>query len=173
MAGQKESRVKLNRTLLYIARLLHAHGLHNWFVAYDTLLGLVRAGSCIEGDDDVDIIIDSTARKTVADLLVSEGFELDMHKKNFIKTHGNAQFASIDFYCANYNPHTTDFHDTWENVRWTKCKTEHGSFSEIFFGGGVKINLPAHAEVKLEGRYGKNWRIPQPTKGPTPRKTVI
>lgn len=26
---------------------------------------------------------------------------------------------------------------------------------------------------KLINRYGKNWRIPQNSKGPTPRKTIL
>ena len=56
MIGIKNPQEKLNGTLLIIARLLNSNNITNWFAGYGTLLGIIREGSCINNDDDVDII---------------------------------------------------------------------------------------------------------------------
>ena len=35
------------------------------------------------------------------------------------------------------------------------------------------LYLPFNYEKKLINRYGKNWRIPQNSKGPMPHKTIL
>ena len=58
MAGKKQTSKKLNKTLLII--LLNDNNIKNWFVCYETLLGLVSENSCINNDDDIDIIIEKS-----------------------------------------------------------------------------------------------------------------
>ena len=58
MAGKEYAENKLNTILIIIVKLLHSYKATNWFIAYGTLLGIVRNNSCIDKDDDVDIIID-------------------------------------------------------------------------------------------------------------------
>jgi phosphorylcholine metabolism protein LicD len=41
-----------------IVNLLISMKIENWFIGYGTLLGIIRDESCIEGDDDIDIIVD-------------------------------------------------------------------------------------------------------------------
>ena len=38
----KNSKVKLNNTLIHIIKLLHKYNINNWFIAYGTLLGIIR-----------------------------------------------------------------------------------------------------------------------------------
>ena len=58
MAGTKQTSEKLNKTLLFLITLLNDNNIKNWFVCYGTLLGLVRENSCIDNDDDIDVIIE-------------------------------------------------------------------------------------------------------------------
>ena len=63
MAGGPKSEKLLNNTLLFIIKLLNKNNIKNWFVAYGTLLGIVRNNSCIDGDNDIDIIIHEKSQK--------------------------------------------------------------------------------------------------------------
>ena len=65
----KESKEKLNDTLLYIVNLLIKNNLKNWFIGYGTLLGIIRENSCIDKDDDIDIIIDKEYFNKILDIL--------------------------------------------------------------------------------------------------------
>ena len=53
--GNNNSQEKLNNTLIKITNLLNENNIHDWFIGYGTLLGIVREDSCIENDDDIDI----------------------------------------------------------------------------------------------------------------------
>ena len=54
MAGSKSTATNLNKSLYYICSLLLKNLPKNsWFIGYGTLLGMVRSGSCIDGDDDI------------------------------------------------------------------------------------------------------------------------
>ena len=53
MVGKKNDKILLNKTLLFIIKLLNDNNIKNWFIGYGTLLGIIRENSCIDGDDDV------------------------------------------------------------------------------------------------------------------------
>lgn len=76
MVGQKNSAIVLNRTLLHVVDFLHKHKFRNWFIAYGTLLGIVRNKSCIEGDDDIDLVIDGSCFVQLRRVLIQNGFRL-------------------------------------------------------------------------------------------------
>lgn len=78
MAGQPERAEKLNHTLHWIIDILEA--IDNCFVAYGTLLRITMEGSCIDGDDDIDICIDKEHWDDIHDLL---------KKKNMLTSNGN------------------------------------------------------------------------------------
>ena len=75
MAGKKETSVKLNKTLLFLITLLNDNNIKNWFVCYGTLLGLVRENSCIDNDDDIDIIIESSNYDIIKKILIEKNKE--------------------------------------------------------------------------------------------------
>lgn len=81
MAGERNHKVKLNNTLMFIIKLLNTNNVSNWFIGYGTLLGIVRENSCIHGDDDVDIIIDENNYDLVKGLLAEKNivFENQWH----------------------------------------------------------------------------------------------
>ena len=178
MTGIKHTSKHLNNTLTFIVNLLHTHGIHNWFVGYGTLLGIVRNNSCIDGDDDVDIIIDKKYYQQIIDILSKNNIETwnpvqfgPGFKYNIIKTFDSDNLASVDFYLADVNENG-DFHDTWESVIWSKCITDNKRFIYYDWNGTV-LHIPNNYETKLINRYGETWQTPQNSKGPEPRKTII
>ena len=65
MGGNNATKEILNRTLIFFANLLHEQKIDDWFIAYGTLLGIIRENECIAGDDDVDIIINKKYYKVL------------------------------------------------------------------------------------------------------------
>jgi hypothetical protein len=177
MAGIKNSTEKLNKTLLFIAKLLIDNNITNWFIGYGTLLGIIRENNCINGDDDIDIIIDDRYFDDIHALLAKNNITTTKrfginNSRSIIKTVDTNEYASIDFYCAKYNKYTTSFNDVWEKVEWSNCKNNNNSFNTVKWNN-IDLNIPCNHEIKLERRYGKNWRIPQNNKGPNPRLKII
>lgn len=91
MAGKKFKQSNINDTLLLIIQLLNRHDIDNWFVGYGTLLGIIRDGQCIDGDDDVDIVIDARNYDILKQILTDSGVELEYgygirNSQNIVKT---------------------------------------------------------------------------------------
>ena len=61
-----------------INKLLNKKKLTNWFIAYGTLLGIIRDNNTIDGDDDVDIIIDIEYKDQLVDIIqeIFNNFEI-------------------------------------------------------------------------------------------------
>jgi hypothetical protein len=174
MAGIKESQTKLNITLKHIVTLLHRYRIKRWFIAYGTLLGMARNGSCIDGDDDVDIVCDNRDYDRIRALLAENGMETTTEhdigeSRQIIKTVPCETYTSIDFYCAEVDV-AGNFKDTWEDVIWSYCVDPRTRHLPRLRWQGTIIQVPHNTAAKLRGRYGSNWHMPQDTKGPQPRK---
>ena len=184
MAGSKNSKKKLNTTLLFLLNILNSNNIKNWFIGYGTLLGIVREDSCIDGDDDIDIICDIKCYDKIKALMMNNGLKLFYgygigNSKRILKTVPTDSFCSIDFYMAEIDGEG-NFNDKWENVIWCKCFIDN---KQCFIDNSQNLieykwrdtvlYMPNNFEKKLIGRYGKDWKIPRQTKGPKPRKRKI
>ena len=176
MAGKEHSKTLLNKTLMFIIKLLNDNNIKNWFIGYGTLLGIIREDSCIEGDDDVDIVIDKSNYDIIKELMIENNINLEFgynidNNTNILKTKENDHYCSVDFYMA-----TTDekgnYNDTWENVIWSNCYNENNELIQHIWNKNI-LYLPFNYEIKLINRYGTEWRIPQNSKGPMPRKKIL
>ena len=67
---------------------------------------------------------------------------------------------------------TGNFKDNWENVTWSNCYTKDNKLIEYKWKDSV-LYLPNNFKTKLKNRYGDDWKKPQKTKGPMPRKTLL
>lgn len=175
MAGKNNSSSKLNTTLIKIAKILNKLNLKNWFIGYGTLLGIVRNNSCIEGDDDVDILCNKNDYAVIKNALSQEGFKITYGhgintSQNILKTVDTSMYCSVDFYMCEIN-NNGDFHDKWERVIWTGCFNNNELIKRSW--KDTTIYLPHDYEKKLIGRYGDNWKTPQDSKGVTPKKTKL
>ncbi len=173
MGGIKETSEKLNKTLLFIITLLNNNNIKNWFVCYGTLLGLVRENSCIENDDDIDIIVDINYYEIVKKILNENNFYLDhipwqfrpFETDKIIKTIAHDGYASIDIYSGDFKDDSV--FDLWNELNITDCylDNDNKTFIEKEWNGQV-IYYPNNYERILKNRYGNDWTIKKNEKIP-------
>lgn len=179
MGGINTSKIKLNKTLSVIVQMFINNNIQNWFISYGTLLGIVRENSCIDNDDDIDIMCDINCYNKIKELLQNNGFTFwnldDLEPllgdtRNIIKTLETPDLASIDFYMTRID-NDSNYNDIWNRVIWSNCCL-NGKLIEYNWNGQI-LYLPNNYETKLLNRYGKDWKIPQQSKGPHPPKHII
>ena len=175
MSGKKETSEKLNKTLLFLITLLNNNNIKEWFVCYGTLLGLVRENSCIDNDDDIDIIIEKSNYDIVKKILIENNFKLTYNyginnSKYIIKTNSTSDYSSIDIYMGEYNKNIKDL---WNKLTINDCflDTENKTFIEKKWNG-QNIYYPNNYEKILINRYGKDWKIKQDKKVPQTMKEL-
>ena len=153
-AKLKVSKDNLNLTLKKVADILNKNNIKDWFIGYGTLLGITRNNSCIDNDDDVDIVINRKYKKYLEKLFKSK----NINKKNFLQF--KIDSIPVDFYLCDVIH--DDYRDYHENTIWKNCKPIN-----YHKWNGVILNIPNNPEVKLKNRYGEDWMIPKNSKGNT------
>jgi phosphorylcholine metabolism protein LicD len=147
----------LNKTLLYIITLFEKYKISDWFLGYGTLLGIVRNNSCIEGDDDIDIVINHKYINILNEIAKDNNIKIEQIKKSFIRFN-HPDYAPIDLYLATFKDDIAM--DKWENTKW----------NDVFplikkKWRGVTLQLPNQHIKNLKNRYGRSWRTPKKYKG--------
>ena len=159
MGGGRFKSKQLNDMLLLIVNLLNKYEIENWFIGYGTLLGIVRNDSCIDDDDDLDILIDIKQRPKIQALVAENNFSYCMTRSAFCKINVADNCPTIDFYFADVDTEG-NFIDKYEKVTWSKVYPLTLKDWE-----GIKLPIPANPEIKLATRYGADWRTPRNYKG--------
>jgi phosphorylcholine metabolism protein LicD len=178
MAGIKNKKDFLNKTLLFIIKLLNNNNITDWFIGYGTLLGIIRENSCINGDDDIDIICNKKNYSVIKELLNNNNFIFEYEYKindsqNILKTKSNSNYCSVDFYMCDVDKNG-NFNDLWEKVIWSECYIDNKNNKLIEYNWNNNIlYIPNNYEVKLINRYGNDWRIPKISKGIFPKKKIL
>ena len=173
MAGGRRRKEDLNRCLKYFIKLLNDNNINNWFIGYGTLLGIIRGNSCIDGDDDIDIVIDINNRDKLINILKKNNLYIRQDEGNFLKAQNTnvTNPCKVEFYMATVDENG-NFNDTWEKVIWSNCFNEQNELIKYMWNDNL-LYLPFNYEEKLINRYGNDWKIPQNSKGPTPKKLCI
>jgi len=159
MSGIYTDKEKLNRTLEKVCSILNENNINDWFIFFGTLLGIVREDSCIEGDDDLDIMINCDYQK-LRSIFEKEGFIFTSKYRiknpdTILKTEPCDKYGSIDFYMCNVNE-SGDFYTPWHRVKASESKpfiTKEWR--------SIILNLPNGYLQKIISMYGKDWEIPQ------------
>jgi hypothetical protein len=166
VAGAPTDKEKLNRTLEKICGILNDNHINDWFIFFGTLLGIVREGSCVKGDDDIDIMINCDYQK-LHSLLVKEGFTFDdrggriKNPDTILKTKVSQNYGSIDFYMCNVNE-SGDFYTPWHGVISTNSYVNIDTKTFIYKEWlSTVLQLPNNYESKIINMYGSEWRIPK------------
>ena len=189
MAGTKYSADFLNKTLLAIIKLLNDNNIKGWFVCYGTLLGLIRENSCIDGDDDIDIIINKNNYHKLKQLLLKSGFQFDyrygigfpppkrtwnmdiISKNSTLKELPKSKpsmkilktMPSKEY--ASIDMYMADFNDgnvqdLWNNLKITDCFLDNTKQTFIeYLWNGNKLYFPNNYIKILVNRYGNQWNI--------------
>ena len=153
----------LNKTLRLVATLLI--DIPEWFIAYGTLLGITRNNSCVDKDDDVDILCNKTTMETIKEIFIRNGFKINVSSNAFLQF-SHKDYCLIDFYCCNVMDGT--YMDTHENVIWKNCYPLQEKKWK-----GVLLYLPKNKVLKLSKRYGKTWRMPKQSKGTRKHHSIV
>ena len=174
MTGIARSKEQLNEGLTFLCEKLHKHNVNKWFIGYGTLLGIVRDGTCIDGDDDLDIVVDVTeiakVRSLITHLIENNGFKITIDKKEkFMQI--SCKSVQIDFYFADVDS-AGNFFDLHEKVTWSECLIDNKVPTIKWLG--TDINVPNNRIEKLQNRYGEHWRkrIPKHEPGGEGYRTV-
>jgi hypothetical protein len=141
-----------------------------YFLAYGTLLGAVREGNFIKGDEDADIVV--TDEKTLYEslpFLWGKGLFINRIFKGELYTfHVEGRRGHLDMYILKPI-------DKWPYKNWCMSFCGHyvpkRFFEKIgkgkYFIGDISYSYPENPEKLLEWWYGKTWRIPQNKKAKT------
>lgn len=157
MAGKNTGKEKLNRTLEFVANVLNEENINDWFIFFGTLLGIVRENSCIQGDDDLDIMIhcDYQHLRNAFEkrgLIFMQGKHGIKNPDTILKSEPTQEFCSFDFYMCENN--MGDYLSGWQNVIVKDVQIEKKEWNSVL------LNLPNDPIPKLEKMYGGNWRTP-------------
>lgn len=132
---------------------------------YGTLLGCVRDGDFIAGDDDVDVGFISDARDptsvkrdalTIAEDLRAAGYDVGIRVSGgLFKLY--IQDRELDVY-----PIWFASGRTWAYSDIDARREDFEPFREDVFKG-TQVLLPGNPEAVLAGTYGADWRVPRPS----------
>jgi hypothetical protein len=171
MIKKSVSRETNEENLRYFTNLLSSC---EHFVFFGTLLGLVRDNRIINGDDDVDIYVNSAERDIVIDIFKKNKikFNLDDPPNNTphilqIKRLVNGEVGLIDFYFYNAGKDPNNIWEIWNFSGHYKNPNSAIKISrnlifpiEPIFFQGAQIFLPAKAKDICVFLYGKSWDKP-------------
>ncbi len=153
-AGNKFSNTLLNETLIKIVNILNKENIDEWFIGYGTLLGIIRNNSCIDDDDDIDIMININNTSKLDNIIDKYNLKILIKKHNFMKLSIDDNLPTIDFYLCDIN-NDGDFNDTWESCIWSNCTPIIKKDWK-----NIQLNMPNNPEIKLKNQYGDNWMTP-------------
>ena len=156
MSGKGTDSEKLNFTLEKVCSILNENNINDWFIFFGTLLGIVRENICIDGDDDLDIMINCDYQK-LRSTFEQEGFtftsDFSINDSNqILKTKPCDKYASFDFYMC--EAQDKNYFTPWQNVEVQNVEIEVKEWRS------ARINLPKNPETLLEKMYGSTWRTP-------------
>lgn len=162
MVGIKQNSDTLNATLIKITKILNDNAINGWFICYGTLLGIVRENSCIDGDDDIDIIIHKSKYDKLRKVLITNGFDISSVRREgsekFILKPRMKNYSSIDIYMAEFKD--GNVYDLWNHLNIKDCFLDN--FLETFVElrwRDTTLYLPNNYKRILENRYGSSWHV--------------
>lgn len=160
------TQAEMEEALSKTAKLLDECGIE-FFLTFGTLLGEVREGYFIKGDDDVDIIVtDEDKLFESLPYLWEHGLFINrIFEKELYTFHTEGRRGHVDMYILRPI-------DRWIYKNWCVSIRGHYApkrfFEKItrgsYFIKDVSYPYPDNPEKLLEWWYGKTWRIPQSKK---------
>ena len=141
------------------------------FVFYGTLLGLTRENNIIDGDDDVDFLVDIKDKKKLINIMTkSKSFQFNRKnsnkyfiqyslKKNNLETFIDFYFYKNDF-SKNYIIERHNFLSNISNPNYALHIPKQNIFPVVKNKKFKLVSIPKHPEKICEYLYGRNWKTP-------------
>ena len=139
------------------------------FLFYGTLLGYKRNNNVIEGDDDIDILVEISQKHELIQRLLKLGYEISINEKYFVQA--TSQIDGIttysDFYLYEDNPYNDYIIDRWSLEGIVSDYTKHLHIPKNLIYPlkkgrmqDIEVSLPNKVSDICEFIYGKNYNIP-------------
>lgn len=152
MAADKISREKLNQVFSYMMRLLSSL---ECIIFYGTLLGYIRGGDFIDGDDDIDILLPFKQREKFMFIIKNANIPIIVEDLFFIQIMVK-DIGPFDVYLYENRP--SDILIRWDgnllfskNIIFPLKKVNYKGFN---------VFIPNNSEKVLSETYGENWKTP-------------
>lgn len=153
---------KLLQATLTVCQLLKFRNIPHC-VGFGSLLGLVRNGRPIPGDDDVDLCVPETYHQEVLEIVRESGFTFTRNSRTFCQI--NIQEVAVDFYFfvetdvdCRFEWHFLTAEDDPDNHLWIP-KDLFLPFKENMYWG-QPVNTPAKPLQFIKFIYGPKWDVP-------------
>lgn len=164
---------ELNHSLSVAHKMLD--GKCEWFPFFGTLLGIVRDGCLIDGDDDVDIYVHHKNYDLVKSILHDSGFEIDCTQSpndtpyflQIIGAHDGVNIR-IDFYFYTDSEDGNFIHEAFSYNRLDTSfqriiripKPLMFPLTQLEYMG-LPILTPKYSDIICDFLYGVDWREPK------------
>ena len=122
---------------------------------YGSLLGYIREGGFIEGDDDIDVLLPVRERNRLLYAIQRLSLSVTVNERGIIQTYV-PNMGCVDIYF--YEDRNLDILIPWDgNLLFSK--QDIWPLKRVTFHGH-KINIPYNSEKILQETYRTNWRVP-------------
>lgn len=145
------------------------------FIFFGTLLGFEREGTIIEGDDDIDIMVDIKHRDRVAEILKNSRFRGNIDKQmrrwpSFLSVRrpleGRRTIADIYFY--ENDPNKEYILEKWNFMANFRDPASHIHIPKSLIYpfrretmGDFQVQVPAKPAACCAYLYGDTWNVPR------------
>jgi hypothetical protein len=167
------SEQSLNFTLKFFSNKMN--GKCEYFLFFGSLLGMVREGKPIAGDDDVDFYVNKKDYTFIKTMLSQMGISINYdiwpnHTEYFIQANAILENMEIraDFY---FYDNECDLHFLKENWNFPGQPDNPANVLKMpkplifplkkIMWQETELYLPRYPEIVVEMLYGINWKIPQ------------
>ena len=143
------------------------------FVFFGTLLGLVRDGAPITGDDDVDVYVDVSNRHAALAALKRHGVHIELRlernsTEHFCQFEGEISGREVRLDLYFFSREDEHISEAWNFIGRPEHSQNHMRvpnslifpISQVEFQGNT-VNCPSNAEGVCEFLYGSEWRTPK------------
>jgi hypothetical protein len=170
-----KSSLESHQLLLALQYICKKIAKFEYFIFYGTLVGVMRDGKPVEGDDDIDIMVPAKYREQILALFLSDNTsDLEYDESRVInQTPYFSQIlmkiytvsVPIDFYF--FDRSDTHVVDKWSQSAWSRGITPLSIPIELIYPlksvsvGNAILNVPRYPEACCEFIYGSEWRIPK------------
>jgi len=150
------------RNLIEITQLIS--GL-DYLIFFGTLLGIVRSKSPIQGDDDIDFLINKKDFSKLKKILKENKFAISYEDTDYISFNkiGLSEEHTIDFYGFDIDEefiwlNNSFYGNSLIKLDRHKLKIPKGIIFKTYTNE-LNLKIPKHPEKVLEYIYGEKWEI--------------
>ena len=155
MAGKHKNRKTLLLLYKFCCNIFKKNNL-NFIPFYGTLLGIIREKNFIDGDDDIDILVNFKNYNKILKIIKKKKIKTGKLNKNIIQLYTPTGKGPIDIYF--YSRIGKDILIKWDgNLLYSQKHIF--PLKKIVFKN-EKITIPFDSNEILRQTYGKNYLIP-------------